>query len=340
MNAARPIEIIGGGLAGLSLGLALRRAGVDVAVTEAGAYPRHRVCGEFITGLPASTRTALGLDALLADAVVNRQIAWFAAGEPAWLQPLPAPALSLSRYVLDGRLAEAFVAAGGELRTKTRSAAQADAPGRVFATGRRRARSPWIGLKLHAIALPLAADLEVHLGESCYVGLARIESGRVNVCGLFRRAPLTGQAGELLLAYLRGAGLGALASRLAAAELDRASFSAVAAVEFDRRIVPAPQIRLGDACAVIPPFTGHGMAMAFQSAETALAPLLAYARGEAGWPATQRAIQSGLRRRFRVRLTSAGALHRFLLEPPRQRWFARLGRARLLPFGPLYHLLH
>ncbi|ACB76911.1 NAD(P)/FAD-dependent oxidoreductase [Opitutus terrae] len=340
MNTSRPIEIIGGGLAGLSLGLALRRAGVDVNITEAGSYPRHRVCGEFITGLPGSTRTALGLDALLADAVVNRQVAWFAAGEPAWFQALPSPALSLSRYVLDARLAEAFVAAGGELRSQTRSAAHADAPGRVFATGRRRARSPWIGLKLHAIALPLAADLEVHLGASCYVGLARIESGRANICGLFRRAALTGHAGELLLAYLRHTGLNALATRLAAAELDSASFSAVAAVEFDRRIAPTPQARLGDACAVIPPFTGHGMAMAFQSAEIALAPLLAYARGHAAWPATRRVIQSELRRRFRVRLTSAAALHPFLLEPPRQRWFARLGRARLLPFGPLYHLLH
>ena len=28
MNSPRPIEIVGGGLAGLSLGLALRRAGV------------------------------------------------------------------------------------------------------------------------------------------------------------------------------------------------------------------------------------------------------------------------------------------------------------------------
>ena len=51
-----PIEIIGGGLAGLSLGLALRRGGVPVTLHEAGEYPRHRVCGEFITGLDPATR--------------------------------------------------------------------------------------------------------------------------------------------------------------------------------------------------------------------------------------------------------------------------------------------
>ena len=58
---SRLIEIIGGGLAGLSLGIALRRAGVPVALHEAGAYPRHRVCGEFIAGLEGSTIERLGL---------------------------------------------------------------------------------------------------------------------------------------------------------------------------------------------------------------------------------------------------------------------------------------
>ncbi len=144
MSTRQPIEIIGGGLAGLSLGLALRRAGVDVTLIEAGAYPRHRVCGEFITGLRASTRAALQLDPFLRSAVPNRDVAWFARGRQVRVQPLPSPAPSLSRYVLDGRLADAFVSAGGRLVAHTRGPTGGDAPGRVFATGRRRARTPWL----------------------------------------------------------------------------------------------------------------------------------------------------------------------------------------------------
>ena len=51
MKSLQPIEIVGGGLAGLSLGLALRQQDIPVTLFEAGSYPRHRVCGEFITGL-------------------------------------------------------------------------------------------------------------------------------------------------------------------------------------------------------------------------------------------------------------------------------------------------
>ncbi len=340
MSSPRPIEIIGGGLAGLSLGLALQRAGVPVTLSEAGSYPRHRVCGEFITGLSPATIARLGLGPLLADALEHRQVAWFIGDRAAHIQRLPSPALGLSRHALDARLAEAFVAAGGELRTRTRVIDLAARPGRIFTTGRRRARSPWLGLKIHARGLRLARGLELHLGAYAYVGLSQIEGNQVNICGLFRRRELCAKGHDLLLGYLQAAGLGALAARLAAAELDAASFCAVAGVAFDHRVAPPERARLGDACAMIPPFTGNGMAMAFQGAELALDPLLAYAHGTSSWPETCRLIHHELCRNFRLRLASAGVLHPFLLQPPRLRWLSALTRARLLPLRPLYALLH
>lgn len=340
MIDVHPIEIIGGGLAGLSLGLALRRAGVPVTLFEAGAYPRHRVCGEFITGLKPRTIGRLELAPLLEGALRHREVAWFINEAPARVQRLPSPALGLSRYTLDQRLASAFVAAGGDLRTSTRVTDLAARPGRVFATGRRPGRSNWLGLKLHVRGLALERDLELHLGGECYVGLARIEDGAVNVCGLFRRRAVGARGQALLSAYLRAAGLGELAARLAAATIDAGSFCAVAGLRFDRLAAASDRICLGDAGAMIPPFTGNGMAMAFQSAETALDPLVAFARGESTWPETCRATNVALGGRFRMRLASANMLHSFLLQPRRQRWLAALGRARLLPFTPIYAALH
>ncbi len=340
MTPTRPIEIVGGGLAGLSLGRALRLSGVDVTVLESGDYPRHRVCGEFIAGLPARTRGVLQLDPLLRDASSNQTVGWFVHGRVVRTHRLPAPATSLSRFALDARLAEAFAAAGGNLVPNTRVPLATDAPGRVFATGRRRSPSRWLGLKIHARGLRLDQDLELHLGDNAYVGVTRIEQQRVNLCGLFRRRELAGKAPGLLLAYLAASGLDALAGRLAGSSLDDSSFSVVAALEFDAGVSRSRCVRLGDACAMIPPFTGHGMAMAFQSAEIAHGPLLAYARGDAEWPETRAVIDRALRRRFRLRLGTAHLLHPFLLHPSWQRWLTLLNRARLLPLRPLYAALH
>ena len=336
----RPIEIIGGGLAGLSLGVALRREAVPVTLHEAGSYPRHRVCGEFIAGLGGSTIDRLGLAPELHDALPHEEVAWSIGGQPSRIQRLPAPALALSRHVLDGRLAHRFMASGGVLHTQSRITDHENRPGRVFANGRRRAAEPrWLGLKVHVRTLPLTRDLEMHVGEQSYIGLSRIAEG-INVCGLFRRRAIAGRGVALLIDYVRAAGLGALADRLAAAPIDTESFCAVAALDFDRCVNHNDRVCLGDASAMIPPFTGNGMAMAFQSAELALTPLLAYARGDASWAETCRAVHAALHERFRVRLASAQALHPFLLRPRHQRWFAALGRAGLLPFRPLYAALH
>jgi flavin-dependent dehydrogenase len=340
MNERR-IEIVGGGLAGLSLGIALRRAGVPVTLHEAGEYPRHRVCGEFITGLANTTIDRLGLGPVLADALHHSGVIWSIDEQRSEVQRLPSPALGLSRHTLDTRLAKVFVAAGGELLTRSRITERANVPGRVLTHGRRPAlESRWIGLKVHVHGLPLPSELEMHLGADCYVGLTTVEGEAVNVCGLFLRRAVRGQGPALLLAYLRASGLTSLAERLEHGAIDADSFCAVAALSFDRRTGSNDGMCLGDACAMIPPFTGNGMAMAFQSAEVAIDPLLAFARGESDWNETCAVTKAALRRRFRTRLASASALHPFLLRPRRQRWFAALGRARLLPFKSLYATLH
>jgi 2-polyprenyl-6-methoxyphenol hydroxylase-like FAD-dependent oxidoreductase len=340
MTPPYPVEIIGGGLAGLSLGLALCREGVPVELCEAGEYPRHRVCGEFITGLAPDTIRRLGLAPFLADALQHREVAWFSGEKLIRVQGLPAPALALSRHTLDARLAGAFVNAGGNLRTGSRLTSMDAPPGRVYANGRRRSRSRWIGLKVHVLDLPLASDLELHLGDRAYIGLTRIGQGRVNVCGLFEGRQLCAKGPDLILGYLQAAGLARLAARLSLATFDPASFCAVAALGFDLGVPPEGRLQLGDACAMIPPFTGHGMAMAFQSAGLALDPLLAYSQGAVSWQATVHSVRTRLRRQFRLRLASAHFLHPFLLQPARQPWLTALSRFHLLPLRPLYAALH
>jgi menaquinone-9 beta-reductase len=342
MSMLRPITIVGGGLAGLSLALALQRRGIPVTVCEAGRYPRPKVCGEFIAGLDDATSRALGLAPLL-DAQRRHHVAsWHGRDGLMFRHRLPRPAIGVSRQWLDTRLAEAFRSAGGELRERTRVEWRAPSPGTVLACGRPRHPGGWIGLKLHVRGLFLDADLEMHLGERAYVGLAGVEDGRINVCGLFAPRPGSGGPPEAVLdRYLRSCGLIRLADRLVKAAICEDARAAVAGVHFGYARNPDRSLlALGDAFAAIPPFTGHGMAMALQSAAVALDPLLAWSEGNVEWARTTQRVRRRLQRKFALRLALARALHPWLLAPRSQSLIARLHASRVLPLRWLNHALH
>ena len=333
------VTIAGGGLAGLSLAAGLRLRGVPVAVHEAGRYPRHRVCGEFISGVEGATLERLGIADDLADARFHRSVAWFREGRLIHEDQLPSPALGISRHRLDLRLRDRVLAAGGQVHEGSRQPREAR-PGQVWAAGRIPRRGRWIGLKCHFHGLDMAADLEMHLGANGYAGLAGIEDGRVNVCGLFhvdrgRHAP----GPELLLDYLAAGGQEGLVRRLRAALADDASFSAVAGFELGRQPVDDALCAIGDAESMIPPFTGNGMSMAFQSAEVALEPLVRWSRGESDWESCTATIRHGLQRRFRRRLFAASAFHPVLLRKGGRAFLDLLARSGALPFRPLLSLV-
>lgn len=337
MNA---ITIGGGGLAGLALGAALARRGIPVAVHEAGTYPRHRVCGEFLCGLDPAAATALDVTPLVADAVRLRTGAWFGGGRSLWHRDLPAAALGISRHRLDARLAAALTAAGGVLHTRSRLAV-APRPGLVWAAGKSaRAGGRWLGLKCHVLGFDLAADLEMHVGRGGYVGLSRIEDGRVNVCALLARRGGRGPDGRGLAAirdWSVAAGLESLAARLAAAREIADSHAATAGFRFGRIRANDGMVRVGDAYALIPPFTGNGMSMALEAAAAAAGPVAAYAEGEISWAAARGRLERALRCRFRRRLAWARALHPVLLAPAAVRLLA--ARPGLLPYRWLFRRL-
>jgi hypothetical protein len=332
----RTVEIIGGGLAGLSLGLGLRSRGIPVRLIEAGSYPRHRVCGEFITGLDEETSSRLQFDELLKPARPARSVGWYEPGQSAMHHRLTQPARCLSRFHLDAKMAEAFTASGGELRTQQRGNTEGK-EGRVMACGRRPlASSPWIGLKQHFRSLPLHDDLEVHLGRGAYVGLTRVEDSLVNVCGLFPR-PRAGESCSLT-GRIREVGLTDLADRLQVAESIEGTECAVAGLNYaSKAMAPAS---LGDQQGLIPPFTGHGMTIALQSASVSLGYFEAWSRGALSWTETLARVSRDLHQRFRRRILVARWIHPWLLDARRRRLIHILHRVRLLPFGTLYRLSH
>ena len=309
----KSITIIGGGLAGLRLGIGLREHDVPVTIYEAGHYPRHRVCGEFVSG---AGQRALGQ---LRIAARPARTAAFCSGPENWLRfQLPEPALCVSRYDLDKALADAFCAAGGTLICGRRVALRGE--GTVHATGRRLHAVEngwrWFGLKAHATGIELEADLEMHLVPHGYIGICRLPEDRFNVCGLFRKR--TGDSSVITLAQSLGP------------RFDNARWIEGASAAVSGLCFCAPrhdgECHIGDAHAMIAPLTGNGMSMAFESAEIAILPLAAYARGEMPWTEAASEIAEALAA-FQFRLNCGNWLQRAAFHP----WLLPLCPPAIIP---------
>jgi 2-polyprenyl-6-methoxyphenol hydroxylase-like FAD-dependent oxidoreductase len=360
VSAFKPITIVGGGLAGLTLGIGLRRQDVPVTIWEAGAYPRHRVCGEFISGRGQEALERMGFaDHFRNAGAVPARSAMFVLGSARTpVRQLTTPALCISRHKLDALLAAEFQKTGGELKTNSRwsSNRQNDEPrdgrkpksfssssssssslrfddededddevrgeGIVWAAGR-RAHSPdksarWFGLKGHVSGphkVGLEADLEMHISPGGYVGMNRTSNEEVNVCGLFRVTE-TDRRPESKLDRLRGTKNSLLHERLNGAQFDPASFCSVAGLQLKPlRAASHDECCIGDRLTMTPPVTGNGMSMAFESAEIAVEPLVAYSRGRLDWTGARRQIAQRCDAAFQRRLAWARLLQWMMVSP-------------------------
>jgi menaquinone-9 beta-reductase len=323
------ISIVGGGLAGLALGIALRQRGVPVVVREAGRYPRHRVCGEFVSGRGQGVLQRLGIRErfLKAGAIEARTVAFFLSGNRSPSRRLEQPALCLSRFAMDALLADHFRGLGGELQDQVRHPVSERRDGVVWAAGRPVTSTErgwhWFGIKIHARNVELECDLEMHGVSQGYCGVSRLPGNEFNLCALLRRrpgdAPRMDGSREQLFRRLGTS----LEGRLRHAIFDEPSFCSVGGLSLrPRRAGTREDCVIGDALTMIPPVTGNGMSMAFEAAELAAGPLAAYSEHRQDWEETRGAIAGACDRAFRARLWWAGWLQRIM--------FARLAHG---PFG-------
>lgn len=324
MSAPKPIRIVGGGLAGLTLGIALRQRNIPVTVVEAGKYPRHRVCGEFINGKGIEVLETLGLKQKLFDAgALSARTAAFIVGKSqSSPRQLPTSAICISRFTLDKLLADEFEILGGQLQTATRWQ-NGFGEGVVCATGRRSQPKEdgwrWFGLKAHARNVSLIADLEMHILDNGYLGICNLNDGKVDICGLFRRNE-SDTMPHNIFDLLRGKDGTVLHDRMRYAGFDADSFCSVAGLTLKpQRATEKDEVCIGDAITMIPPVTGNGMSLAFESAALATESLVDFSRGKISWAVAQRQIAQRCDDAFTSRLLWAKRLQDVLFSPPLRR---------------------
>jgi flavin-dependent dehydrogenase len=335
MNA--PITIVGGGLSGLSLSIALRTCGVPVVLFEKRRYPFHRVCGEFISGVSERVLRELGIADCLGDAVRIEQMSWWIGDRLVLDQALPRFARGISRFTLDARLADRARACGVDLR-EGRLYDGGDQEGIVWASGKSvRSGSSWIGLSAHFEGIE-TNRLEMHCGSRGYLGMSPIENGQVNVTGLFRKdATIKGRGTDLLVAYLKANRCHKFVQRLEAGQVIMGSFTAIAGFEFGSQ--SRSGFSIGDQSLLIPPFAGNGMSMALEAAAYASNGLEAFRKGELTWRDVCRSQAEFEKRAFGVRMKVASRLHPFLLSPIGLPVLGRLSAFGMLPAKRLFNAL-
>ncbi len=285
MNAF-DLVVIGGGPAGCAAAIAAARRGARVAILERGRYPRHKVCGEFVSTeslglLEEIAGHAPALRRLLAEAPRIAECRIFLDGRR-FTVPIGLPAISIPRYEFDAALWAAAEALGVECRQQAAveqiegagpftvhswagdfvARALVQATGRWSnlsrANGAHPSDSRWLGLKAHYEEACPAPSVDLYFFEGGYCGVQPVAPERVNVCAMVRsRAAKTLTDVFALNAELRERGRGWKQA------MDVVSTSPL----IFRKPTPLEGnvLLVGDAAGFVDPFVGDGISLALRS---------------------------------------------------------------------------
>jgi flavin-dependent dehydrogenase len=305
--------VIGGSLAGSAAACALVRAGARVVVLEKARFPRDKVCGCFLSheALPVLERMELGEELRRAEAETITRFRLVRRDGVAVESALPNPALSISRSRLDLLAAQAAERAGAGMRFGTTVVAIEGDLSRGFLVrgvdwevGARAVVGAWgryspldgrlgrtfirrksflfgFGKMLVGKSEHLANRAVLHFFEGGYVGLSRVEGGRVNLAALAnsRVAQAAHHDFDSLLDRLTRESP-ALAADLEALSALTGPVLLSEPVHLGAHGALAGDVLcVGDAAGVIDPYTGTGMSLALLFGEAVAAPLAGFLAG-------------------------------------------------------------
>ncbi len=343
----------GGGLAGAAAACLL---GSGATLIERETGPHDKICGEFVSWEAQAMLRRVGVDAEALGAAPIDAVR-LVHGDTVVRSALPGRGMGLSRRVLDEAvLAEAarrgaVIRRGVTIRRLLPDGFDVEGLGRLeagrvlLATGKhdvrdgRRRGTPTalVGLKMAYELAPeqraaLSGHVEIVLFPGGYAGLQPIEHGRANLCLLIGQRAFD-DAGATWLGVIAALKRTSphLAARLLGAHELMPRPAAIAGVPYGFLHRPVATdsdrvFRLGDQMAVIPSFSGDGMAIALHTAFAAV-----HAGSAAEYHHRMRRDLAGQLRRasalHRLGLTHPGVLIRAMRAwPGALAWAARLTR--------------
>lgn len=297
MNVTNEVSIIGGGLAGLTAAIDLLNRNFKVVVFEKNEYPKHKVCGEFISNevLPYLENLGLNIESLQPTHIFKTELSTHS-GKTIKAK-LPLGGFGVSRYKLDAYLAKKLLELGGKIVFDNVQTidyfednfiviTQSD---KIFqskvvlgAFGKRsnldmelkrkfiQQKSPWLGVKAHYSGDFPNDIVGLHNFKGGYCGVSKVEDNVINICYLvqfesFKKFKNIADFQENVLYQNKN-----LEKILKESKMIFDNPLTISQISFEEK----PKIEnhilmLGDSAALIHPLCGNGMAMAIHSAKIA-----------------------------------------------------------------------
>lgn len=291
------VIIVGGGLAGLTAGIHLSGLGHKVILFEKNAYPKHKVCGEYISNevIPYLNSLQLNFEELHPTNITKLNFSTTSGKNI--VTDLPLGGFGLSRYTLDNFLFQKAVANGCKIIQKTVDTIVFDdnaftvttSDGTAFqskivlgAFGKRssvdqkmqrdfiRHKSPWLAVKAHYKGSFPNDVVGLHNFKGGYCGVSKVENDVVNICYLadyktFKNYKNLEEYQEKIVA--KNPNLKALFETITLVSEKPLTISQISFAEKDA--VDNHILMIGDTAGLIHPLCGNGMAMAIHSAKIA-----------------------------------------------------------------------
>lgn len=329
MEADYDLIVAGAGPAGSACAITAARGGARVLLLEKDRFPRHKVCGEFV-----SSESLRLLHSLLQEdpfqLLLQIPLARiFLDGKNLDLPVAPA-ARSISRYELDSALLNAARKAGATVHEET--AVRQVLPGKLFsvnvganmfkakavvnATGRwsqltrtrTKLQEKWIGLKAHFTEALPQKSVDLYFFAAGYCGVTPVSENAVNVCAMVNAEAAT----SLERVF-------ALHPRLWRRSRDwEPCFGTISTSGLHFR-EPTTEDRgmlvAGDSAAFIDPFVGDGISLALHSGTLAAESLLPFLCGGSSLQQAHQNYRAVYTRKMGPALRNAARIRHLLSAP-------------------------
>lgn len=305
--AAFDVLIIGGGLAGLCNAIHLSKFGTKVLLIEKNEYPKHKVCGEYISNEVLPYLQYLEIDPFRFGAVKIDTFQLSTTTNKLISAKLPLGGFGISRYQLDFILSEK--AKKNNVLIIQDTVIDVDFKEDVFSVetknkqkftskicigsyGKRstldvklkrgfiKKRSPYLGVKFHVKGSFSENLVALHNFKGGYCGISKVENNTINVCYITNF--LSFQKYKNINDFEKNV----IFKNHFLKEIFENSTSvfeqplSISQISFEtKKPIENHMMMCGDAAGMIHPLCGNGMSMAIQSAQIASKLILNYLKG-------------------------------------------------------------